>query len=141
MDFRLVAPMEFMKYSNANTTIICEIETIEGLKNVEDIAAVDGIDALFLGAFDLCQALEIPFSTPVCFDHPKLLAAIDTILDAGRKFNKPVMAQPRTLAQAKDWVRRGFGAISFSADAWIYRDALAIGAEEIRKYSLHREEA
>ncbi|KAJ6606037.1 Phosphoenolpyruvate/pyruvate domain-containing protein [Mycena vulgaris] len=48
------------KVSNDTTLIMPMIETREGLDNVKEIAAVDGIDVLLVGCGDLCVDLGIP---------------------------------------------------------------------------------
>ena len=53
---------------HARTMVIPQIETVEGLANVEAIAAVPGVDALWLGHFDLTNFLGIPGE----FQHPRL---------------------------------------------------------------------
>ncbi len=48
------------------TLVIVQVETAEGLANVETIAAVPGVDALWVGQFDLTNFLGIPAQ----FEHP-----------------------------------------------------------------------
>ena len=58
--------------------VIAQIETDEGLRNVEAIAAVPGIDALWIGHFDLTNFMGIPGQ----FQHPAYLAAVDRVVAA-----------------------------------------------------------
>lgn len=44
---------EYLQQANDTLVTIIQIETKEALDAVDDIAAVDGVDALFLGPFDL----------------------------------------------------------------------------------------
>ena len=60
------------------TMVIAQIETDEGLRNVEAIAAVAGIDALWIGHFDLTNFMGIPGQ----FQHPAYLAAVDRVVAA-----------------------------------------------------------
>ena len=55
-----------MRTANAEGLLIAQIETVAGLEHVERIAAVDGIDVLWIGHFDLTNSLGIPaeFDTP-----------------------------------------------------------------------------
>ncbi|RQG87782.1 aldolase [Natrarchaeobius halalkaliphilus] len=81
--------LDFQRYVNtANGSIlkIAQIETKTGLENVEEIAAVDGIDALFIGPADLSGSLEKLGD----YDAIKVHDAIDTVLDAGREHETPV---------------------------------------------------
>jgi len=50
--------------ANKKTTLFCQIETAEGVKNADAIAAVDGVDCLWVGHFDLSVSLGIPASSP-----------------------------------------------------------------------------
>ena len=52
--------VEKMRAIHERTLVICMIETRAGLENVEAIAAVDGVDVIWLGHFDLTNFLGIP---------------------------------------------------------------------------------
>ena len=55
-----------MRHADDNLLVIAQIETAEGLANVDAIAAVEGVDGLWIGQFDLTTSLGIPGQ----FDHP-----------------------------------------------------------------------
>src|SRR5918999_5478795 len=59
--------------SNKRTTLFCQIETAEGVENVDAMAAIDGVDCLWVGHFDLSVSLGIPGQ----FDHKDFKRAID----------------------------------------------------------------
>jgi 4-hydroxy-2-oxoheptanedioate aldolase len=61
------------------------IETAEGMANLDEIAAVDGIDGLFVGPVDLALALGLG---PVLDLNDQVFAAISTIADACARHNK-----------------------------------------------------
>ena len=54
--------------ANARTTFFCQIETAEGVENADAIAAIDGVDCLWVGHFDLSVSLGIPGE----FEHPEI---------------------------------------------------------------------
>ena len=56
------------------------IETVEGLNNVEAIAAVDGIDVLHVGSNDLL----VNMGKPGKFDDPGIIKAQDRVIAAAR---------------------------------------------------------
>ena len=58
---------DIIKVADERTLVMCLIETAEGIENVDKIAAVPGVDVLWLGHFDLTNFLGIPAQ----FDHPK----------------------------------------------------------------------
>jgi 2-dehydro-3-deoxyglucarate aldolase/4-hydroxy-2-oxoheptanedioate aldolase len=65
-DYQSDSVLETMKAANARTLAIAQIETERGLAEVDEIAAVEGIDVLWVGHFDLTNFLGIPgeFSIP-----------------------------------------------------------------------------
>ena len=67
-----------MGHTNDNVLIIAQIETAEGLENVEEIAAVDGIDALWIGQFDLTASL----GSRATSTSPVFRAATRRVVDA-----------------------------------------------------------
>ena len=76
-------PLKFIKKANDELINIIQIETKYGLENVESIAAIDGVDCLWVGHFDLTNFLGIPgdFTSSIYLD------AIKRVVDAG-KINK-----------------------------------------------------
>ena len=66
-----------MKTANDNVMLIAQIETVEGLENLESIAEVDGIDVLWVGHFDLTNFLGVPGQ----FNSKIYLDAIRKIVD------------------------------------------------------------
>ena len=71
---------------NANDTIvgIAQIESPEALKHLDDIAAIDGIDVLFIGPADLSISLGI-FGQ---FDHPMFVDGVKATIAAAKKAGK-----------------------------------------------------
>jgi 2-keto-3-deoxy-L-rhamnonate aldolase RhmA len=69
---------------NAEVLTVVMIETAEAVANAADIAAVDGIDVLLIGSFDLTTDLGVAGR----MDHPKLIAAYETVARACRKHAK-----------------------------------------------------
>jgi 2-dehydro-3-deoxyglucarate aldolase/4-hydroxy-2-oxoheptanedioate aldolase len=65
-------PGQKMAAARARTIVIPQIETATGLANVEAIAAVEGVDVVWLGHFDLTNSMGIPGQ----FDHPDYRTAV-----------------------------------------------------------------
>jgi 2-keto-3-deoxy-L-rhamnonate aldolase RhmA len=127
-DYRQVDPGAFMAHSNANTTVICQIESQAGLDDLAAIAAMPGIDVLWVGHFDLTQSLGIPGQ----FHHPLFLDALKRVVDVGRQHGLGLGIQPTSLAQAQEWLELGFNVISYSGDRFVYAAALAEGIAGVR---------
>ena len=104
------------------------IETAEGIENIDEIAAVAGVDCLWIGHFDLSASLGIPGQ----FDHPTFAKAEDQVRRAARKHNK---ALGRLAADAEGCAalyRAGFDVVCYSGDLWVYQQALIAGVAELR---------
>jgi 2-keto-3-deoxy-L-rhamnonate aldolase RhmA len=66
------------------TLLIPMIETAQAVNQVDDIAAVDGIDVLLVGANDLSMSLGLPG----CFDHPQMIEALEAIVRACKRHGR-----------------------------------------------------
>lgn len=77
---------EYMKTADQTILTMIQIETRAGVENVEAIAAVPGVDVVFIGPNDLAQALL--GYTPARGDEPEFVAAMDKIVEAARKNGK-----------------------------------------------------
>lgn len=114
--------------ANDRTAVICLIETAEGAENVDAIAAVPGVDGLWVGHFDLSVSLGIPGE----FNHPKFSAAMDRIIAAGKKHGKAMGRLVPNVEQGVAYYRQGFDFICYSGDVWVLRDGLAAASQAIR---------
>jgi 4-hydroxy-2-oxoheptanedioate aldolase len=76
----------YYETSRDNILGIVQIETLEALENLDAIAAVEGVDVLFIGPADLSMAMGI-FGQ---FDHPTFLDALNKIVQAAKKANKAI---------------------------------------------------
>jgi 4-hydroxy-2-oxoheptanedioate aldolase len=76
---------------SANENVICalQVETADCINNIEEIAAVPGVDILFLGQNDLCMSMGLyeKYEFPKMYTSPELKAATDALIAAARKNN------------------------------------------------------
>ena len=114
--------------ANQRTTLFCQIETAEGVENAEAMAAIDGVDCLWVGHFDLSVSLGVPGE----FDHPKFTQAIGTTVAAAKKHNKALGRLVPTVEVGIDLNRQGFVFICYSGDVWVLHDALADAIGRLR---------
>jgi 2-keto-3-deoxy-L-rhamnonate aldolase RhmA len=119
----------YYQAANANTTVICMIESPKGLADVEAIAATEGVDVLWVGHYDLTTAMGIPAQ----FQHPDFLAALRNVVAAARRHGKQAGIQPGAAEQARQWKEIGFNVISWSVDFVVYKNALSSGIQGLRE--------
>jgi 2-keto-3-deoxy-L-rhamnonate aldolase RhmA len=121
---------EKIRTANSETLLIAQIETAAGLEHVEEIAAVDGIDVLWIGHFDLANSLGIP----VQFDHPKFIDAVDRVLAACRCNNKVPAFMVGDVESGQKLLDQGFRMIAYSGDLWLYQAALRSGVAALKQH-------
>lgn len=113
---------------HARTMVIAQIETAEGLANVEAIAATEGVDALWLGHFDLTNFMGIPGR----FDHPDYVAAVGRIAAACESHGKAAAYLATDGALARDYIGRGYRLLGYGIDQLLLQAALAEGMAAMR---------
>jgi 2-keto-3-deoxy-L-rhamnonate aldolase RhmA len=128
-DYEPGDPATKMRAADARNLIIAQIETERGLEAVEEIAAVEGIDCLWLGHFDLSNFLGIPGQ----FDNPRFVNAVKRIVAAGRKHKKALGYMAADANLAKRYRGYGFNMIATGTDHGILmagvRDILSAVAQ------------
>src|SRR5699024_1469721 len=111
------------------TTFIPLIETAEGVENIDAIAKLDGVDALWVGHFDLSWSLGIPGE----FSNPKFTKAMDTIAAAAKRHNKSLGRLVPNVEQGISFNKQGFDFICYSGDVWIFQQALTEAVGKLRE--------
>jgi 2-keto-3-deoxy-L-rhamnonate aldolase RhmA len=88
--------------SAAGTVVIAQIEDPEAIEAIDDIAAVEGVDALFVGRVDLTVAYGATSQ-----DDPRVIDAVERVCAAGLRSGRRVgmfLARP---GDVPGWVARG----------------------------------
>ena len=121
--------------ADAVTTVIAQIEDPEALDEIDAIAAVDGIHALFIGRGDLSVALGAKSS-----DAPEVRGAVERIGKAARAADKPICVFVGGQAEAS-WLRdQGATAFVVASDQSFIRKAGAQALAEMRSLGVAGEQ-
>lgn len=128
-DYNNPNPHQFMKEINASSVVICQMESPQGVENADAIAALPGVDNLWVGQADLSQNMGIPFD----FQNPKFIEALRHVVAVAKKHGKQACIQPATMEQAQQWIPLGFNCVSWSIDTVMYRTAMETSLASIRK--------
>lgn len=120
-----------MNSANAETHLIAQIETAAGVQHAEAIAAVEGIDVLWIGHFDLTNSLGIPGQ----FDHPRFQEAVATVLAACRKHNKVPGMMAGAIDDGKSLLDQGFRMLAYGGDLWLYQNAVRAGVTALQEHA------
>jgi 2-keto-3-deoxy-L-rhamnonate aldolase RhmA len=114
---------------NRELSLLAQIETVEALERIEEIAAVPDVD-IFIGPADLAASLGVPGQT----SHPKVLAAAERIVKTARRHGKKV-ATACGAADYIHWTRLGIDLLFCTNDIVCLKtgaqQALAAAADAI----------
>lgn len=105
---------DYLQQANDNLVTVIQIETKEALQNVDEIAAIPGVDVLLIGPFDLGNNIGYPIIDSM---HENLMAAISTIHEAAKKAGKATGIYCTSGEQAREYAARGFHMLSAFTDA------------------------
>ena len=109
----------YMDECNKRCKIIPQCETLEALDNIEEIAAIEGVDGIFVGPCDLSIEMGIPLE----FDNPKLIKEIERILKACKDNGKESVIFAGDVATAAMWAKKGFDSVACTLDATVLINA------------------
>ena len=106
---------DYAKRAHEEICVLVQIETQTGLDNLESIAAVDGIDGVFIGPADLHASLGLIGETA----NPRVKLIIDEGIRRIRKLGKAAGILTAVEADAKHWLELGAQFVAVGADAII----------------------
>src|SRR5499425_2601185 len=103
---------------NNNAIVALQVETASCIKNIAEIAAVPGVDILFLGQNDLCMSMGLyeKYKFPDMYTSPELDAATKSLIDNARKNNVILGLFLFGTARVGEFLEKGFTFISIGND-------------------------
>jgi 2-keto-3-deoxy-L-rhamnonate aldolase RhmA len=109
----------YAKHSNAQVMYVPIIESAEAVANIESILAVKGVDSFLVGPVDLSYSLGAPFQ----YENRKFQDALQRVLEAARRANKPAgigvygdAFDPESVVRQ---IKAGFRLLLVGGDEWI----------------------
>jgi len=104
--------------ANSNVIVALQVETADCIKNINEIAAVPGVDILFLGQNDLCMSMGLyeKYEFPHMYTSPELGAATEKLIAAARKNNVILGLFLFGTTRVGEFLDKGFSFISIGND-------------------------
>jgi 4-hydroxy-2-oxoheptanedioate aldolase len=104
--------------SNDNVIIALQVETADCIKNIDEIAAVPGVDLLFLGQNDLCMSMGLfeKYKFPEMYFSTELQAATDKLRAAAKKNNVILGLFLFGTSRVGEFLEKGFPLVSVGND-------------------------
>lgn len=116
---------DYMEICNRETLLIPQCETLGCLEHIEEITALDGVDGIFIGPFDL----SIAMGKPAQFDDLEVKKAFARVLKACKSVNKMCFIFAGTSEAGNNYLADGFDSIAVGVDNSVlieaYRNILA----------------
>ena len=120
----------YFKEANDKLLTVVQIETRESVDRAEEIAAVAGVDVLFVGPLDL----SVNMGMAQKFEHPAFEQALDRVAAACRKHNKAAGILLPRLDLMADWVARGYTFLVVGSDGGCVAGGLKSIAENCKQF-------
>ena len=118
----------YFETCNRETLIIPQCETLGCLENIEEIVAIEGVDGIFIGPYDLSVAM----GKPAQFADPEIVAAIARILAACKAAGKFSFIYAGSKEGAKKFFADGFDGVAYAMDAIVYINAYKETIKDIK---------
>ncbi len=113
--FGTINRAEYANAANNEIMVIIQIESPQAIQNLDEILSVPGIDVAFVGPNDLHALLGLAPSTEGA--EPEFLAALETLKEAGRRYNIPLGMFCSSGPAAVQRIKEGFQMVTITSDA------------------------
>ena len=120
---------DYFAQSNQNITLLVQIESQQGVDNVDAIAATAGVDGIFVGPSDLAAALGHLGNA----SHPQVQQAIQHIFASAKKHGKPSGILAPVEADARRYLEWGATFVAVGSDLGVFRSATQKLADSFKK--------
>jgi 4-hydroxy-2-oxoheptanedioate aldolase len=112
----------YLQKHNEEKSLIVNIESLPAIEALDDILAVEGLDAILVGPHDLSCSLEIPEE----YTNPKFLDAIEQIIHKAceRNISVGIHVFFPDLEQEIRWIQAGANFVLHSGDILLFKNAL-----------------
>lgn len=118
---------DYLKRANQEICLLVQVETIAALKELEKIAAVDGIDGIFIGPADLSASMGHLGNA----GHPEVMNTISDAMKRIKKTGKAGGILSPLEADARRWLAEGFTFVAVGSDGNLLRQG---GDALLQKY-------
>lgn len=121
---------DYFEKANSNLLTIVQVESAKTLECVDEIAAIEGVDVLFIGPLDLSVSLGVPTQV----DHPSMREALAKVVAACRKAKKVpglILSNENQIERA---VADGFTFLCLSSDGAVVTNGMRQISAALRKY-------
>jgi 2-dehydro-3-deoxyglucarate aldolase len=114
---------DYVTNANELTTVVVQIEDIKGVEQIDEIVKVPGIDAVFIGPYDLSASMGLMGQV----NAPEVLAAMTKVAEAAKSAGISLGYFGLNPETVQDFVAKGYKLITCGTDTFF----LTLGAKEV----------
>ena len=104
---------DYFKLAEEELCLVVQVETLKGISNLEEIAGVDGVDAIFFGPADLSATMGYPGE----MEHPEVIKTITTAIQTLQNLNMPTGIMALSKEPADQYIDLGVNFIAVAVDS------------------------
>ncbi len=119
---------QHLEQRNRNNLLVIGIESVAALERLDDLLAVPGVDAAFVGPNDL----SIQLGVPADYHHPRYLEAVEHIHNTCKARQVPLVIHFFTYEMAQPWIEKGIHFVLFGSDRTGIGDAMKTDFDFLR---------
>jgi len=122
---------DYLRNANDNILVVLIIETVEAVENLEEIAAVPGIDVLFLGPWDMCLSLGLD---PLLLPHREIDEILDKMIEVATLYEVVAGAGASRPEDVEIRLNQGVKFLSYGPDYALLASAAFAGVEGFKSW-------
>jgi 4-hydroxy-2-oxoheptanedioate aldolase len=123
-----IGHLEYMQWANDETMVVIQIESRRAVENIDELVSVPGVDATWIGPFDLAQSMGLVGK----WEAPELLESYDRVIAACNRHGVAPGIHLKDTASLGRWVSRGMRLATYSTDAGLLIEAGSRALGELR---------
>ncbi|MBI4890955.1 MAG: aldolase [Acidobacteria bacterium] len=128
VDFEGVSIPQIMDHMNREQMVVLQIETVRAFEAREELLSIPNIDAVMIGPVDLTISLGVPGE----FEHPKMLATVEKIVESCKAHGVIPGAQARNIGLAQRWRDMGMLFVGCSSETGMLFDSAKAIATQVK---------
>lgn len=129
-EFSNIPKEQYIANANSKALIVLQIEGVEGAKNIEEIASVEGVDIIFVGPYDLSQSMGLTGQ----IWHPDVAKEITRIINICKSKGIATGVFTDTPEGIKHWSELGVKYLNYRIDTEMFLDFAKKSYKEINGY-------
>ncbi|MFL2760239.1 MAG: HpcH/HpaI aldolase family protein [Dehalococcoidia bacterium] len=126
---------DYLRNANDNILVVLIIETVEAVENLEEIAAVPGIDVLFLGPWDMCLSLGLD---PLLLPHPEIDEILEKMIEVATRYEVVAGAGASVPEDVGTRLDQGIQFLSYGPDYALLSSAAFSGVKAFKSWKKYK---